>query len=297
MSILDLFKGSLDVHMHAGPSVVPRELDIIEAVKEAEEAGQRAIVVKDHQVPFVAATELVQKHIVTRKNFQVFSGIALNHHVGGFNLLAVETAMTMGAKVVWMPTVSCENHHAKLSGQGMAYPQLKKEMKTKEEHIQILQKDGGLHPKVKDVIDLVLQGDNLVIGTGHGSAEEVEAIIDYAVSRGARQIVANHPMYMVDASISRMKEWAAKGVFIEVCACISDPVSRFYHVDIDRTCEIIQTVGVDQIIVSSDYGQVDNPRPVQGLMRFAELLMEKGFSAGDIEKMVKDNPRRLLNID
>src|SRR5690606_39163259 len=202
-----------------------------------------------------------------------------------------------GAKVVWMPTVSCENHHRSLAAHGMAYPKTKSELQTKDEYIRILDENGELDPKVKEVIRLVSQGDDLVIGTGHGTAEEVSAIIDYALSQGVRHIIANHPMYMVDATIAQMKDWAAKGVFIEVCAVIADPVSRYCHVDLDRICEIIQAVGVDHVIVSSDYGQVGNPRPVPGLMRFVELLLGKGFSAGDIEIMIKRNPQRLLNLE
>src|SRR3546814_7602805 len=38
-----LLKGAIDLHCHSGPSVMPRDLDHIEAIKEASDAGLRAI--------------------------------------------------------------------------------------------------------------------------------------------------------------------------------------------------------------------------------------------------------------
>ncbi|MBP1995394.1 DUF6282 family protein [Paenibacillus eucommiae] len=297
MSVSDLMKGALDVHMHAGPSVIPRIIDVVEAVKEAQENGMRALVIKDHQVPMVGVTELVQKHHVDQKGFRVFSGIALNNHIGGLNLLALDTALVMGAKMVWMPTISCENHHVKHAQRGLKFPASKKGSGVQDHHHIHILEGGVLSDQIKKVIDLTLSYEDVVIGTGHGTAEEVDAIINYALSRGAKKIIANHPGYMIDATVEQMKDWASKGVYIEICATTSDPRSNFYTLNIDQTCEIIQQVGMDQIIVSSDYGQINNPRPYPGFVQFADLLLEKGFSTHDITTMIKDNPLKVLNMD
>ena len=45
-----LLQGSIDMHMHHGPdtSVTGRRVDALEAAQQAEQAGMRAIVLKNH---------------------------------------------------------------------------------------------------------------------------------------------------------------------------------------------------------------------------------------------------------
>ncbi len=43
-----LMKGSIDLHVHSGPSVMARRLDHIDELKEASAAGQKAMLIKDH---------------------------------------------------------------------------------------------------------------------------------------------------------------------------------------------------------------------------------------------------------
>ena len=40
----------------------------------------------------------------------VYGGLVLNDTVGGLNTAAVRLAVSMGAKEIWMPTRSAENH-------------------------------------------------------------------------------------------------------------------------------------------------------------------------------------------
>src|SRR3569833_4689958 len=43
-----LLVGAVDLHCHSGPSVMPRDLNHIEAMQEAAAAGFRAMLIKDH---------------------------------------------------------------------------------------------------------------------------------------------------------------------------------------------------------------------------------------------------------
>lgn len=47
------------------------------------------------------------------QKFTAFGGLCLNHPVGGLNPDAVETSLKLGAKVIWLPTNTAENHYRK----------------------------------------------------------------------------------------------------------------------------------------------------------------------------------------
>ena len=44
----ELLRGSIDLHIHTGPSVMKRKIDHLQEIEEAEAAGMKAILLKDH---------------------------------------------------------------------------------------------------------------------------------------------------------------------------------------------------------------------------------------------------------
>ena len=60
--IKELLRGSIDPHIHSGPSIAPRALDHIELLKEASDAGMAAVVTKDHDYSGVATANLIARH-------------------------------------------------------------------------------------------------------------------------------------------------------------------------------------------------------------------------------------------
>jgi len=79
-----LLVGAVDMHCHSGPSVMARDLNHIEALQEAADAGFRAMLIKDHYYSATPITELLnQTH--GHLNVALFSGVPLNNAVGGFN--------------------------------------------------------------------------------------------------------------------------------------------------------------------------------------------------------------------
>src|SRR5690554_1931210 len=105
----EILKGVIDMHVHAGPSVAIRDVDAAEMLFEAVEAGYSGFVIKDHYFPTMMSAKLVEKHL-GKNRIKVFGSIALNNSVGTFNLKAIDTAYQMGAKIVFLPTVSSKNH-------------------------------------------------------------------------------------------------------------------------------------------------------------------------------------------
>ena len=87
--INSLLVGAIDLHCHSGPSVMPRELDHVEALQDAASAGMRALLIKDHYYSATPVTELLNKHY-GHLGVTLLSGVPLNNALGGFNLYAVD---------------------------------------------------------------------------------------------------------------------------------------------------------------------------------------------------------------
>ena len=166
---------------------------------EAQQHHFSAFVVKDHYCPTMLSAYIAEKY-VGDGSCRVFGGIALNNSVGGINLKAVDAAVAMGAKLVWMPTVSALRHKIMHSGKGMAFP-ASKGMIVAEKPIMYLQEDGSLQPQVLEVLDYLAAHPDVILATGHGSRDEIDALIHAAVERGVQRILVNHPHYMIGASL------------------------------------------------------------------------------------------------
>ncbi|MBR0596549.1 DUF6282 family protein [Sinanaerobacter chloroacetimidivorans] len=298
MSIIDqLMVGAVDMHQHLGPSVIPRALDVVEGALEAEAAGMKAILIKDHQFPSMASVEIAKKSLTKDTSLLIASSLVLNHEVGGLNVAAVETAINMGVKMIWMPTISTENHHVEHEKGGLKFPASKKKIETlPRSYIPILNEEGELTSDCVSVLEIMAKDQSVVLGTGHGNVQEIDAIIQKALSLGVHRIVVNHPTYMINADIEKMQEWGSKGVYMEFGACTCDPISSICNAKVSDTVKTIRAIGTEHVTLASDYGQVGNPHPVEGLKHFGELLLDQGFSVEELEQMMKMNPSKVMGI-
>jgi len=98
----ELMVGACDLHIHAGPDIVPRQQDIVDVCREAQDAGMKALAFKDHNTSTVDRVKIVSQ--LVPEGLNLFGGIVLNYAVGGFNPEAVERALSAGAKIIWMPS-------------------------------------------------------------------------------------------------------------------------------------------------------------------------------------------------
>ncbi|WP_130861323.1 DUF6282 family protein [Bacilliculturomica massiliensis] len=291
-----ILDGLIDLHIHAGPSVMPREVDAAEMLREAEEAGYRAFVVKDHFAPTVMTADVLQKHMATGKT-QVFGGIALNNSVGGLNVKALDAAYAMGAKIFWMPTVSTDNHIKAHTGTGVKFPS-SKGMTVKERAMTYIDADGQLAPEALEVLEYAAKKEDLIMGTGHGSLAEVDAAICKAAELGVTRILVNHPFYMIGADLTHMKKWAELGAYIELNATVFVPESKFCSTPMSVAKEILENIPKERVVIDSDYGQNGNGSVSGGLLRFIRMLIDEcGLSDGDVELMAKRNPAKLLGLE
>jgi len=290
-----MLEGLVDLHVHAGPSLMSRELDGWEMAQEMEAAHLAAVVIKDHHIPTVTAARIIQDHFPGLRG-KVFGAIALNNSVGGLNPKAVDVAVGFGAKVVWMPTVSSRHHIEQHSHPGVKFPAVKKRQVVPEKPIQFLDSAGKLLPEVEQVLEVMKKYPDVILATGHGSRDEVNAIARRAMEIGLRRVLVDHPYYMVGASLEDMKAWCDLGAFVEFTAVLSVPNSQFYMIPAATIADYIRKLGPDQLVISSDYGQVGNGSPVAGMKAFIQLLRGEGIKEKDIRKMTVENPSALLGL-
>lgn len=287
--------GRIDLHVHAGPSVMPRALDGAEMLREATAAGYAGFVIKDHYFPTMMSAQLLEKHLGDG-TCRVFGGLALNRSVGGINLKAVDAACAMGARIIWMPTVSALRHKEMHQGHGLAFPG-SRGMTVEEETIYYLDGQGALKPEVLAVLDYLKERPQVILATGHGSRDEVDALVRRAAEVGISRILVNHPHYMIGASLEDMVSWSRLGAYIELNATVFVPDSKFCTNDIREAGDILRAVGPGKIVLDSDYGQTGNGSPVAGVDKMICLMQSMcGMTEEEVIAVTETNPAWLLNI-
>ena len=60
--------------------------------------------------------------------------------------------------------------------------------------------------------------------------------------------------------------------------------------------ETMSAIGLENCIVSSDFGQDHHPMPAEGLRMGIATLLQAGLEEVEVGLLVKDNPSRLLGI-
>lgn len=269
--------GVIDLHIHTHPDVRPRLLDDIQAAEAAKSAGMRAILIKSHVV-LTADRAMIAEKVVG--GISVFGGLALNHEVGGFNRDAVEAAIQLGAKVVWMPTLSARNMSRWTGNEG---------------GLSIFDKEGAILPVVREILDRINQA-NIALGTGHLAIEESVALVRLAKSMGLRKIIITHPeSSLIRMPVETQQELSGPGVFFERCFLDTIPVMN-PGTTIEEIGSRIRVTGADSTFLSTDLGQHLNPPPVEGMSVYLASLNELGFSVEEITQMTTRIPAYLMDL-
>lgn len=279
-------EGSIDCHVHTAPDLINRYESDLQLAHEAAAAGMNGVLVKSHVVPTVGRVDLVNEAFGEEL---LYGGIALNGSVGGLNRDAVESALELGARVVWLPTVWNENHasRSRAAGESRFVGQ---RVPGPAEEISVA-RNGRTTPATREIIELVGEYD-ATIGTGHASPAQIEAVVDTCAKLGVRCLV-NHPFFrVVGLSIDQQVALAEQGAIMEYCAY---SVQSTDHHSIDRIVDAVDRIGVRNCLLATDFGQADNP-PVSGFSEFVGAVVDGGVPRSDAEAMVTQTPARVLGI-
>jgi hypothetical protein len=303
MAIIDV-RGAVDMHCHSGPALFQRIGDTREICRRAAQAGMRGILFKAHHTSSYDRAYFVNEEFKRLAGpteepaaFEAFGSITLNYYVGGLNPKAVSCALRQGCRLVFMPSMDAA-YHAKVFGGtgGYGIASMTTAEAGGQAGLTILGADGRLTPATREIVDLVVQHQAL-LGTAHLAPEEQLALADYAVPRGAA-VIATHAYYLPGTELSFCQQMADKGATIELCAMVAFPMAWQHSqgMTLRQALELVEVIGADRCIVSTDGGQPFNPWPDEALRVFAQLLHEVGVSEEKLRKMMVANPRRLLHI-
>jgi len=283
-----LLEGAIDLHIHAGPDIFPRELDEADVAHQAREIGMRAVLFKCH------FTTNADRAYMLRKRFPdigIHSTIILNKSVGGINPEAVFAALNLGAIRVEMPTIDAAQHIRKL---GRTYPWSKTQL-PETTGITILDEDGELIPGVREVADLVAAHD-AILCTGHLTIPEIYALIREARDAGVEKILVTHAdLDVVAVPKEDQKKMADLGATIEHSFTPCTHLRQ--RLDPRVIAEAIRHVGADRCVMSSDMGQPVNPIPREGFRMFVKTMLHLDITETEIDTMIRENPAKLLGID
>ena len=291
---LELLEGAVDAHVHAGPSLFPRLMDAHETALAVRKAGMRGVVIKHHHVPTMERAYFVNKAV---PEVEVVGGVTLNYAAGGLNPFAVDAALRLGGRIVWMPSADARNHvrhFGELGNYGSRLDYDKPKIYEGKQGITVLDDDGNLVPPVHEILDLVSDTD-AAIATSHLDLDESRALVSEARRRKIKTLVTHVAFVTASLSVEDQRWMAEKGALLELCYSSLSPAWRCAH--IDDVAAAIREVGPEHYVLASDLGQVHNPSPPEGLRIYTMMLLERGFTPEELRAMLKDNPEKIFGLD
>ena len=248
--------------------------------------GARAIVIKTHLGNTTARAIMANRYnqIVHGDNdFTMFGSVTLNRCVGGINPAAVENALKLGAKVVWLPTQSARRH-------------LEMMKQPTDKAVDVV-RDGKVVPELLDVFQLI-KDHNAVLGTAHVSPEDAFIVVEAARKVGVEKVVVTHPEWWivgmsVEDQIRLVKDY---DVILERCFAQNMGGGK-YKSNLPDNLEIIRTVGYKNVMTDTDGGQTENPNWEIAMEQYLQYLADHGIPVDQIRYMSHTLPCSLLGIE
>jgi len=283
-------EGFIDLHLHLAPDRVLRTHDDIQFAGQAAKIGYGGFLLKDHFTVTAGRAYTVSKEF---PGLHIGGGVVLNRAVGGINPDAVEAALLLGAKQVWMPTFDTAHHFLYFGMFSLPGTVPVKEIRRRHassfKGITVLDPGGALKQEVQEVLEMVADS-GVVLGTGHLSLEEIRSLVAAARKTGVKKMLVTHPeflatMWPTDAQV----ELANQGAIMEHCANV--------NYDAALVARNIKAVGAERCVLSSDSGQVKKGHPSIFMSKFIDDLIAQGVTRREVEIMIAENPAKLLDLD
>ncbi|HVA22941.1 MAG TPA: hypothetical protein VMW62_00950 [Chloroflexota bacterium] len=120
-------------------------------------------------------------------------------------------------------------------------------------------------------------------------------MIDGTRKRGLEAVFSHPGSPAVGASMDNMREATGMGAYVEFTCLYA--LSLRHHIPPRETVEIIQSLGADHCILTTDAFNAWVP-PEPELMRLGiGQLLECGMSPEDVRRLTVHNPRKLLGLE
>jgi len=288
----ELLQGAIDLHQHAAPSLFERVTDDVGLAAEARARGMRGVLLKAHEQDTTGRAALVRRQV---SGIEAYGGIVLNHHTGGLNPAAVDNSIKLGARMVWMPTLSAQHHIDHFGGSHFGKAMKgRTETRTPARGIGVLDEAGVLVPAAREILDLIADA-GICLSTGHLSPREIMALVREARRAGVTRILVTHPdLTLTGLTVEDQKALAAEGAVLEKDIIVMMPA--WQSLSLEQMTKSIREIGPQHCVLATDFGQLHHPMPPEGLRMFVQMLLEQGIGPDEVRTMIVDNPARLLNL-
>lgn len=275
--------GVVEVHVHAKPDLYPRSYSDMELMEAGVRVQARAIVVKWHYGSTAARASLcneMRRRLYPDSKTEMCGSIVLNKPVGGINPSAVEIALKLGAKSVWMPTMDSRNEREQKGFHGGL----------------VCVENGHVTSSVREVLKLVREYD-AVLGTGHLDAQESLILIDTAKNMGINRILVDHPEYWVTEMNMEQQIKLVRDYDVCIGRYYAQPMQDgSFHVNLPENLEAYRKIGYKNMIISTDGGQLANPHWEDALRTYMQYFADQGVPVEHINYMAKELPAKLLGL-
>jgi Family of unknown function (DUF6282) len=283
--------GAVDVHVHSEPDLFPRISDDVGVARHALSLGLRAVSLKCHSERTTSRAYATMQQV---PGIQIVGGIVLNRAVGGINPAAVDSALQLGARHVWMPTVDAAFHAKTFGSTGVYDKQASTAADSADTGIEVFDEAGKPIDGLIDVLDLVAS-HRAILSTCHLSVPEILRLVPLAKQRGVEKIMITHPFFKVPSlDLETLRELVDQGAYAEFGYCTVSPM--WNHAALAKQVEAIKSLGTERCILMSDAGQRHNPMPAECLRVYAQCVYESGISEDGVLRMIKTNPLDLLEL-
>lgn len=276
----DLLKGAYDLHVHTAPDVTPRKCTDLELAKRYEASGMKGFTIKCHYADTTGRAAAVKE---LYPHLDIQSGLVLNHQAGGLNPDAAERMAQMGGRFLWFPTLDSREYQKARHGGRSDF--------DGSPYLSVYAADGTLLPKAYEVLEVAAQYQ-LIVGTGHIGAVEGIPLVEAAAKCGVKKIVLTHADNPSTAFTPEQQRYCVKlGAVVE-----HSYFTTFYgRTSWEMLIYQIEAVGSENVLLTTDFGQMESPYSDEGMLLYVQELMKRGVSVKDIEGMIKDVPCRLIN--
>jgi hypothetical protein len=290
-----MIKGAIDVHCHIdfefSAKERKREPEFLWLPK-AEAMGIRGVVLKSHWWPTINVVPYILSTVETR--VRLWSSVALNSTAGGPNPCIIESCAELGGKMVFLPTWSARNDVQRKGFSNRLKTYYKSHAQLDNPNYYFLDDKGKLMPLGYEIIECC-KAHNLTLGMGHVSWQESLAFVEAARDMGySQRIIVNHVQsHIIDMPLEAMQRAAGMGAFLETCWNALAPG----RMDSPELVQQFRKVGLQQIIVSTDYFRPYSPNPAELFRMFLGMLHEGGLSKDEVKQVACTNPARLMALE
>ena len=293
---IDLLKGAIDNHVHCCPHINKRSTNIFEVIKKAEKLKMHAIGLMDNFSNTSGYASLVKKYLPKLK-IKVFGGLIMEPPSGGVNYENAKISLSYsyfkndGAKFISFPT-----HHTR------HVAKLEKRKKNYIKKCFYVPNSGPTNETLK-ILELIAK-KNVVLNTGHLSANETINLVKHAKKIGVKKILIPSNTFNA-TTIAELKKLKVKFEFsyFFISKATNVPLT---HVDGEKhkiqgtnrnlLRKLIKIADPKNVILSSDCGVSILPKPYIGFTKFIDQIIKLGFSKKEIEYMIKTNPKKLFSL-